>query len=147
MKFASILITFLFICNTIVQAQQNTVQKTLNEINRTLDNAVVQKDIDYLQKYYAEDFVFTHGTGYVEGKDSWIKSVGDPAKKFTSRQHDSTAVELHDQVGIITGSLTITREEKDKTFHYGIRYVRVYALRKKQWQLISHRTVKEWHFN
>lgn len=121
-------------------------QKTVDIINRNIDDAVVKKDIGKLNQLYADDFVFTHGTGHVEGKSSWIKDVENPTKKFTSREHDSTLVELHDNVAIVTGSLTITRSDAGKLVRYGIRYVRVFAIRNKSWQLISHRTVKEWHF-
>lgn len=121
-------------------------QKTVDIINRNIDDAVVKKDIGKLNQLYADDFVFTHGTGHVEGKSSWIKDVENPTKKFTSREHDSTLVELHDNVAIVTGSLTITRSDAGKLVQYGIRYVRVFAIRNKTWQLISHRTVKEWHF-
>lgn len=121
-------------------------QKTVDNINRSIDEAVVKKDVNKLKQVYADDFVFTHGTGYVEGKTSWIKDVENPTKKFTSRVHDSTLVELHDNVAIVTGSLAITRSDADKLVRYGIRYVRVFALRNSSWQLISHRTVKEWHF-
>lgn len=127
-------------------AQTTEAQKTIDNINRSIDEAVVKKDADKLNELYADDFVFTHGTGYVEGKSSWIKDVKNPSKKFISRVHDSTQVELHDNVAIITGSLSIRRSDADKLVRYGIRYVRVFALRNKNWQLISHRTVKEWHF-
>lgn len=129
-----------------IYAQTSETQKTVDTINRSIDDAVVKKDISKLKQLYADDFVFTHGTGYVEGKGSWIKDVENPSRKFTSRVHDSTLVELHDNVAIVTGSLAITRSDADALVRYGIRYVRVFTLRNKSWQLISHRTVKEWHF-
>jgi len=128
-------------------AQMSETQKLVDDINRSIDHAVVKKDGATLRKLYADDFVFTHGTGHVDGKESWIKDVENPTKKFTSREHDSTKVELHQDVAIVTGSLSITRNDDSKAVKYGIRYVRVYALRNKNWQLISHRTVKEWHYN
>jgi ketosteroid isomerase-like protein len=142
----------LFTCLILIQsagyiyAQFSETQKTIDNINRSIDDAVVKKDIAKLNQLYADDFVFTHGTGHVEGKSSWIKDVENPARKFTSRVHDSTLVELHDNVAIVTGSLAIARNDADKLTRYGIHYVRVFALRNKSWQLISHRTVKEWHF-
>jgi ketosteroid isomerase-like protein len=132
---------------TSVSAQLSEKQKVVDDINRNIDYAVVKKDVAILRQLYADDFVFTHGTGYVEGKESWIKDVENPAKKFTSREHDSTLVELHQDLAIVTGRLIISRSEKDKVYRYGIRYIRVFALRNKDWQLVSHRTIKEWHYN
>ena len=46
------------------------VSKELLSINAQVDEAVVSKNTSVLKKYYANDFVFTHGTGLVEGKES-----------------------------------------------------------------------------
>jgi len=118
----------------------------VDELNRKVDRAVVQKDIAVLQEIYADDFVFTHGTGLVDSKASWIKNIQNSLTKFLSREHDSTQVEMHGSIAIVTGRLLVSRESKEGSAKYGLRYVRVFALRKRKWQMISHRTVKEWHY-
>lgn len=132
------------ICATLFA--QGSTQSTIEELNQRIDNAVIKKDLVQLRKFYADDFVFTHGTGVVDSKESWLKDIEKSTARFVSRQHDSTTVEMHDKVAIITGRLLVTREGEKGISKYGIRYVRVYAYRKKQWLLISHRTVKEWHY-
>lgn len=116
----------------------------LDDLNRAIDQAVIRKDMKLLQEAYAPDFVFTHGTGHIDSKDSWLKSVDNTKTHFLSRDHDSTQVELHDDVGIVTGKLSIARQGADKVVRYAIRYVRVYVWRSKRWQMLSHRTVKQW---
>lgn len=144
---ALFIVAFQF-CNMISIAQSNEeISKTINDLNQTLDNAVVNKDIATLNKHYSNDFVFTHGTGLVDSKESWVNHVRKLSEenRFISREHDSTQVELHNDVAIIVGTLTVTRISKQQTQKYALRYVRVYVLRNKIWQLISHRTTKEWH--
>jgi ketosteroid isomerase-like protein len=121
--------------------------KVIDDLNRAIDRAVVNRDLATLQKHYGEDFVFTHGTGTVDSKESWLKSIQKLTddNRFTSREHDSTQVELHGDIAIITGKLSVVRLTPKETKRYALRYVRVYALRKKTWQLISHRTTEEWH--
>lgn len=130
-----------------VVAAQQTVALTIETLNQRIDDAVVKKDLALLRTVYADDFVFTHGTGLIDGKESWLKDIEKSTARFISRQHDSTTVEVHDNVAIITGRLMVTREGEKGISKYGLQYVRVYALRKKKWLLISHRTVKEWHYN
>jgi ketosteroid isomerase-like protein len=125
---------------------QPEVSRLIDELNRKADQAVVQKDIPFLQEVYGDDFVFTHGTGLVDSKKSWIEKNQFGTGKFISRDHDSTAVELHADIAIVTGRLLVVREGKDGVAKYGLRYVRVFVLRNKKWQMISHRTVKEWHY-
>lgn len=139
---AFLILLFILVCRG-VHAQPD--RETLLSINAQLDEAVVKKNIAVLEKYYADDFVFTHGTGFVEGKASWIKNVANPNTHFVSRTQDSTTVELHDDVALVIGKIEITRKVKDKNIAYGIWYIRVYRKRSDLWQMISHRTTREWH--
>jgi hypothetical protein len=51
---------------------------------------------------------------------------------------------MHGDVAIVTGSVSIVREVGQARSSYGIRYVRVFVYRQKRWQMISHRTTREW---
>jgi ketosteroid isomerase-like protein len=122
--------------------------KLIDDTNRKIDRAVVSKDINFLEQHYGEDFVFTHATGLIDSKKSWIETI-KKNKGYAAREHDSTIVELHKDLAIIAGKLTVTRLEpaKDGTTKYSLRYVRVFTLRKKNWEMISHRSTSEWHHN
>jgi ketosteroid isomerase-like protein len=140
---------FAFLISNLLAAQPATdaaIIKLIDETNRKIDKAVVSKDFDFLNKHYGDDFVFTHGTGLIDSKKSWLESI-KKNKGYASREHDSTVVELHDDIAIISGKLTVGRLEpaKDGTTKYSLRYVRVYVSRKQTWQMISHRTTSEWH--
>lgn len=123
------------------QISESEVLKT----NAQIDDGVVKKDIKRLEQLYADDFVFTHGTGLVDSKTSWLKYIQNPEMRFMSRKQDSTKVEMHGDVAILFGRLDIEREQKQKITKYGLWYVRVFVRKEERWQLISHRTTKEWH--
>lgn len=115
----------------------------LVEFNQQIDNYVVKKDIPSLQKAFADDFVFSHGSGKVEGKEGWLKSAGKGL--FISRNHDSVKVELHQDVAIVKGKLSVAKTNREKTDRYYLYYIRVYAKRNNAWQMISHSTTSEFH--
>jgi ketosteroid isomerase-like protein len=118
----------------------------IEETNRKIDQAVVTKDMKFLDRNYGDDFVFTHGTGLIDSKNSWLQDIRK-SKGFAAREHDSIVVELHKDVAIVSGKLTVTRlsPAKDGTLKYSLRYVRVFRQRKQNWEMISHRTTSEWH--
>jgi ketosteroid isomerase-like protein len=148
MRICSILLTItLFHCIELEAQATEDISAKIVEINQMIDRAVVKRDITTLEKYYGEDFVFTHGTGQVDSKESWIKSIKklSDINRYASREHDSTHVELHGEIAILTGTLTVSRIRESATTRYALQYVRVYALRSNVWQLISHRTTNEWH--
>jgi ketosteroid isomerase-like protein len=126
------------------QNENEAIRQLVLKINKEIDHAVVKKDVNVLRMYYADDFQFTHGTGKLDTKNSWIKTVQRPDLRFTYREHDSTLVEVHEDITILTGRLMVASTSPEGVRNYGLKYVRVYALRKKNWQLISHRTLKEW---
>jgi len=44
--------------------------EALLSINAQIEEAAVKKNTDLLEKYIADDFVFIHGTGFVDNKSS-----------------------------------------------------------------------------
>ena len=141
MKNILLVVFLIWICRVHAQSRESEVISA----NAQIDEGVVKKDIKKLEKLYADDFVFTHGTGLVDSKSSWLKNIQSPDIRYVSRKQDSTKVEMHGEVAIVIGRLDIVREQKQEVFKYGIWYVRVFARRSGNWQLISHRTTKEWH--
>ena len=120
------------------------IKIVVDSINREVDRAVVQKNIPYMQKHYAEDFKFTHGTGLIDNKETWIGKAQAAKMQYVSREHDSTNVEIHDDIVIVTGNLKVVLPPGGTRYGYGLRYVRVYRLTKNSWQMISHRTFAQW---
>lgn len=121
------------------------LERHIDSINRLIDGAVVGRKLQILRQLYAEDFVFTHGTGTVDTKSSWLKHLEDTSVHFISRVHDSVTVEVHANLAIASGTLRVQRSDGPRISRYALRYVRVYQKRKKAWQLVSHRTTAEWH--
>ena len=115
----------------------------LAAFNELIDRFVVAKDTIQLKDMYADDFVFSHGSGKVEGKKGWLATVA--RAQYTKRDHDSMRVELHGDVGIVKGRMTIIKVNPTKEDHYYLRYLRVFAYRDKRWILLSHQTTAEWH--
>lgn len=144
MKKSTILLgVFLFLHPNQILAQEKDIpdSNAIVLLNQQIDNLVVQKNINLLKNLYADDFVFSHGSGRVEGKAGWFTSVAKG--NFLSRQHDSVSVELHPGVAIVRGKLSVQKKSKENISRYHLYYFRVFALRNKNWQLISHFTTEE----
>lgn len=119
------------------------VKQAVDSINRLLDRSVVKKDLPALRKHYADDFFFRHATGKIDSKESWLKGAMNPQNNVQSRQHDSVTVELHGNVAVVTGTLTVRYPPQTRD-SYAVRYLRVYAYKEDRWQLISHHSSLGW---
>ena len=127
---------------SLLKAQSAKDSSYLLSLNQQIDDYVVQRNVAALDTLFANDFVFSHGSGKVEGKAGWFGTVA--RANYPLRQHDSVKVELHPGIAIVKGKMNIQKINKDKTDRYWLKYVRVYAWR-NNWQLISHSTVQEKH--
>jgi ketosteroid isomerase-like protein len=140
MKEALISLAILLFTATATKAQPADSAGIIR-LNQQIDSHVIAQDLAALDTLYADDFVFSHGSGLVEGKGGWLKTVS--TVRYSLRQHDSVTAELHAGIIIVKGKLSVQRTNKDKTSRYNLKYIRVYVLRNKRWQLLSHHTVYE----
>ena len=133
-----------FVLSSTMQAQDTTgttVQQIIR-INDAVEKAFLDKNIAALDTLFGNDLLFSHGGGNVDNKKSYIARV--PKSNYASRTTDSTKVEVHDNAALVTGRVIVYNGGNKPKPPYGIRYVRLYALRNNQWMLISHRTILKW---
>jgi len=117
----------------------------LINLNQRIDDLVVQQKVNNLDSLYADDLVFSHGSGRVEGKFGWLRTV--ERNNYTIRRHDSVSVQQHGDVAVLRGMMYIERKGKENRpdAKYKLKYIRVFAMRSERWQLISHTTIWETH--
>ena len=136
---------FLFVSYSLSAQTEASLDNKLVMLNQQIDNFVIEKNTKGLDTLYADDFIFTHGTGRIDTKPSWLKSVGGSNSRFLLRRHDSVTIEKHNEFILLKGRMDIERKDQNNLARYYLRYIRVYALRNNRWQLASHTTTHETH--
>jgi hypothetical protein len=108
------------------------------QLDSILEAAVLTQDRAALDTLYAADFQFSHGTGEHDTRQTWlVQALATPAP-FRSRRVDSVSVELHHGWAVTTGRLWV---ESVAHGRYAWRYLRVWRLEGRRWQLASHHSV------
>ena len=125
-----------------VTIAQNSDEVVLRSLERAQANAVVEMDFDALEEIYADDFIFTHGTGEVHDKTRWFDALSS-GRDYLSREHEMIEIELHGDLGIVYGVLLVHAKINGIEGQFRARYVRVYKQRGDRWLLVSHRTVDQ----
>jgi len=125
-----------------VTTAQNSDEAVLRSLEWAQANAVVEMDFDVLEEIYADDFIFTHGTGEVHDKTRWFDALSS-GRDYLSREHEMIEIELHDDLGIVYGVLLVHAKINGIEGQFRARYVRVYEQRGDRWLLVSHRTVDQ----
>ena len=139
-----LIITLLILgANANAQLPRSPDSAYLLSLNQGIDDLVVKQNVEEVEKLFADDFVFSHGSGRIEGKAGWMKTVG--RTKYQVRSHDSVTVEQHGDMAILKGQMYIERLDKKGLAKYRLKYIRVFVHRRSQWVLLSHNTTHEVH--
>lgn len=138
------LFTLLFILSTPLFSQDTTgvIAQRIIQINNAVETAFLEKNAAALDTLFGNDLLFFHGGGNVDNKASYIARV--PRGNYTSRTADSIKVEVHGNSALVYGRVIVHNGGEKPKPPYGIRYIRLFALRNDRWELVSHRTLQKW---
>jgi ketosteroid isomerase-like protein len=139
LKISFIVGLFVVLLTFQLTASAADVLADLRAMDQRVEDAVVRADLKFLESVYANDFRFTHGTGNVQSRDEWLKSVA--RREFLSRKVSLVEVELHGDVAVTFGRLDVIKSGEGGE-KYSLKYVRVYERRNGRWEMLMHRTVE-----
>ena len=140
MRIPALVAVLLVACGVAVAALSNPLGNDPAKFDSQIEAAMLRKDAGFFGQVLSADVRFSHGTGTVWNKQQWLDAL--PNATYTARDLDSVEVEPHGDVVETTGHIHI-KASSAKNPEYHIWYVRVYARRDGQWQLLSNRTVRQ----
>lgn len=122
----------------------SATEAELVELENAVAAAVLSADLEFLDGVYADDFRFSHSTGDVDTKSSWIELLRENPGYYTERRVDRIDVEMHGNVALTAGRIHSRTTSTDPRWQeYSIWYIRFYEKQDGQWRLLSHRSIRE----
>jgi ketosteroid isomerase-like protein len=131
-------------------AAQTADSAAIARLEQRIEDAVVQRDVAFLDSAYAPTFRFKHATGTSETRAQRMASLRAPMApnapgRFIARTVDSIDVDVHGDVALTTGRIHVRRDGGEPRWqNYTVRYARLYARsRGGQWQLVTHHSTSD----
>lgn len=116
----------------------------LVETEKVIAEAVVNLDFETMDRTYADEFVFYHSTGVIEGKDDWFRKLRIGEAVYTARNVDSLEVDFHGDTAITSGRIHLkTKSANPDRREFTVWYYRIYEKRDGRWQMLMHRSLHE----
>ena len=104
--------------------------------------AITKNDLSGLEKILANSLVYTHSTGVVDTKASYIDSLRGGNQRYESVTHDDMKLQMFGNTGVLTAKVRMTGKTKGVPFDNQLRVVHVWVKQQGAWQLVAHQTTR-----
>jgi hypothetical protein len=100
----------------------------------------IKQDKALLQRYLADDLVYTHGGGKSQTKAEYIADVTTGPSHYIAMIESGTNIRFYGKTAVLTGFVDITPAHGDK---YKVRTLEVYTQNAKgDWQMAQKESVR-----
>ena len=114
--------------------------QAVKEVVRTEDNrvqAVLHADTATLGRLLADELVYTHSTGRVDTKTSFIQNIQSKELIYEKMEHADVNVRVYGGVALLTGRSAVrvrSARMPGQAQSFEIRFLNVYAKKNRAWQ-------------
>ena len=117
-------------------------QQILIQLERDWDTAFRAKDLAFLERVLADEFVATYGDGSLGNKARELTLAKEFNKQVDSSTQDEFSVKIYGDTAIVWFRQTLTGPSKGQLLEVVYRYVDVFVLRDGRWQCVTSQSTK-----
>jgi hypothetical protein len=100
--------------------------------------AMVDRDIDFLEYVISEDLYYIHSNGNVDDKEQFIAPIASGERSYEDITLDNPQVRLYDNTAIINATCTYHRTGDDGLpNNLTLLYTNVYVRKSGRWKMVS----------
>ncbi len=111
-------------------------------IERQRFAAQVRKDTALLHRVLGDDLIYTHSSGTVDSKASFIESIASGRLDYREASPERLEARLFGDVAVLTGTARVRVQVKDQSTSLHLRFTDVYVKRPVGWQMVAWQATK-----
>jgi ketosteroid isomerase-like protein len=140
-----------FVCSWLVAgcltaAAQTTADRTdsqsLIRLEQSWNEAFYRKDVSFLDRVLADEFIATYEDGSQGDKAKEISLTRDFNQRVDSAEQDDFRVRLYGDTAVVWFSLHLIGPRQGQPVQVDMRYVDVFVWRANRWQCVSSHSTK-----
>jgi ketosteroid isomerase-like protein len=114
----------------------NTVEAELQRLDDERVHAMIAADTATLERLMSDDIVYTHSSGRLDSKKSFIASIASGTVKYRRVNRKDVATAVREGFAFLTGAAEIDVETGGKVLNLNLRFSNVWERGAKGWQQI-----------
>ena len=120
----------------------NSVEDRVLKVELQWENALTQSDTAALEKIYDDSLVYTHSSGKVDTKSTYISAIKSGSTKYESMKRDDIKVTVYGQTAVVTCHWDVHIAAQGKKIDMNARYLHVYVEQGDGWKLVAHQSTR-----
>jgi len=114
----------------------NAAEAELLRLDDERARAMIAADTATLERLMSDDIVYTHSSGRLDSKKSFIASIAGGTVKYRRINRKEAAASLREGFAFLTGAVEIDVETGGKVLNLNLRFSNVWERTAKGWQQI-----------
>ena len=99
--------------------------------------AIVDADVEALDRILATDLVYTHSHGGVDSKADFLQSLASGAVDYLELTASEPLVRVYQATAVVNGDVDLRVEAGGQQHQLSMRFTEVYVYDDKRWQLVA----------
>jgi hypothetical protein len=101
--------------------------------------ASIKQDRAGLERWLANDLIYSHANGMTQTKSEYIAAVTKGAAHYETFQESDVKINLYGNVGVLSGFEDVTPRGGES---YRVRRLEVYVKNGERWQMAAHQSTR-----
>ena len=123
-------------------AADRTDGQSLIRLEHSWNEAFYRKDVSFLERVLADEFIATYEDGSQGDKAKEISLTRDFNQQVDSAEQDDFRVQLYGDTAVVWFSLHLIGPRRGQPVQVDMRYVDVFVWRANRWQCVSSHSTK-----
>jgi hypothetical protein len=115
----------------------NAAEAELLRLDEERSHAMTTADTATLERLMSDDIVYTHSSGRLDSKKSFIASIASGTVKYRRILRKEVAMNLREGFAILTGAVEIDVETGGRVLNLNLRFSNIWERTAQGWQQIG----------
>jgi ketosteroid isomerase-like protein len=140
---------FLLLSPAVFSRESNKMQKTTNPVEQAVlkleeewERALINSDVAALERLYADGLIYTHSSGSVDDKATYIGSIKSGMTKYESMKRDQIKISIFGDTALVNCHWQVNVTSRGNKINTDARYMHVYVKQKGRWQMVAHQATR-----
>lgn len=133
---------FVLICTSLLASGQGKKERALRLLEKSRFEAMVNQDLDALEKMLDPTLTYTHSNGLVESRADHLEHIRTGYIVYRAIRSLEMEMRCYGKTAVGTGMVQVDGRFNGRDFQIKLRYTDVYVKRPGGWKLVAWHSVK-----